>query len=471
MSLLIPEIVLCGFIVLLLGLTLGNQLSAKTLSGLALTAAALLVGGSVYALGSAGTLFGGTYRVDLFSQLFKIVLSLGFLWTICLSDDFFGRVGDKALEYLFFLSSSLLGMMMLVSAEEILTLYISLELSSYSLYILSSLRNDRKSSEASVKYLVFGAAASGLMLYGLSLVVGVSGSSDIGTIANNLTALGSIPAFIVGLALVLVALLFKLSNFPMHFWAPDVYENSWLPVTNFIATASKAAAVAVLIRVLLWLGLSPAVILIMGLLSFVSMTLGNCVALVQQDVRRLLAYSSIAQAGYILLGLSSATQAGYSSSIFYAVAYVIMNTGAFVVLNEVARATGKDNPTLSDFNGLAERNGFLALLLLLSLLSLAGIPPLVGFTGKWILFSAAMDQGHWFLVLWAVINSVISLFYYLVVVKHAYLEKPIVSTPIRLSMKVNVLGWALFGALILAGFFPDPLIRLSQAAINNAGLF
>jgi NADH-quinone oxidoreductase subunit N len=191
------------------------------------------------------------------------------------------------------------------------------------------------------------------------------------------------------------------------------------------------------------------------------------VALLQTDVKRLLAYSSIAQAGYILVGLLAGSFEGYSSAFFYAFAYILMNAGAFLVTLMVAKSIGHDNPQISHFDGLAERAPFLSLLLLLSLLSLAGIPPLVGFTGKWILFSAAMDKGHWFLVLWGVLNSVVSLFYYLTLVKHAYLEKPKIGTPMAVPLYIKTLGLALFCAIILLGVFPNLFITFAQEAVAS----
>ncbi len=468
----LPEIVVSVFLVTLLCLML-----FKKEPGLALLKPAWLLFGfgslaaAVYTLNFSGALFESTYTIDLFSQIFKVVLTLVLVVVFFLSEDSPAISDGKRVEYMFFLSTATLGMMMLVSAADILTFYVSLELSSYSLYILSALKRDRQTSEASMKYLVFGAAASGLLLYGFSLLAGVSASTYLPEIALGSAYFITEPAFVVGLALVSMGLLFKLSGFPMHFWAPDVYQSAATPVTTFIATASKAAAVAILIRIFLWMGISDNFVVVLGILAFISMTLGNTVALVQQDVKRLLAYSSIAQAGYIMLGLLSGSFEGFSSAVFYAIAYILMNTGAFLVVLEIARDSQDDNPQISDFNGLADRSPFLALILLLSLLSLAGIPPLIGFTGKWILFSAAMDQGHWFLVLWAVLNSVVSLFYYLILVKHAYMEKPSVSTPLKLSFSVKWIGLLLFIAIVALGIFPNSLIELTQHAIENAIYF
>lgn len=463
----LPETILVVLIVLLLCLTLANkQMKAQTLLSLMIAASVFLIAGCFYSMKSQGTLFDDTYQVDLLSQGFKTLIALGFCFTIFLSHEPLSIPANRQVEYFIFLASATLGMMMLPSSANLLVLYVSMELSSYSLYLLTALRTDRKNAESSVKYLIFGAATSGVFLWGLSFVLGIAGSASFSAIAQNLSSFSSQPAFGLGLAFMIFAFLFKLSAFPFHFWAPDVYECAPTPVTNFIATASKTTAIAILVRVLLLVGVSSSMITLLGILAFISMTLGNTVALVQQDAKRLLAYSSIAQAGYILLGLLSGTAAGYSSSFFYAVAYLLMNTGFFIVTVAVAKSAQHDNPQLSHFDGLAERSPFLALLLLVSLLSLAGIPPLAGFTGKWILFSAAMDQGHWFLVLWAVLNSVVSLFYYLSLVKHAYLEKPAPNAAVALSAPMKLFCLFLFSAIVLLGIFPNTLISFSQQAVS-----
>jgi len=465
-SLFLPETVLCGLITLYLCLTLvKNAPSARALTMLAGLGAAAVLAASVFSLNSSGELFSGTYRVDLLSQSFKSLVALGFLFTVFISGEAAALPGTKLIEYHLFLASSALGMLMIPSSVNLLTLYVSLELSSYSLYLLTALRQDRRNAESGIKYLLLGAAASGVFLWGASLVVGLSGSASLADIARQAPLLTAEPAFFLGLVFILFSFLFKLSAFPAHFWAPDVYETAATPVTTFIATASKAAAIAVLVRVLSASGVSEGLASLLGVFAFISMTLGNTVALVQKDVKRLLAYSSIAQAGYILLGLLPGTQDGYACSLFYALAYLLMNAGVFLVLSLVGKAAKTDNPQLSDFDGLAERAPKLALLLLLSLLSLAGIPPLVGFTGKWVLFAAAMDRGHWFLVLWAVLNSVVSLFYYLSLVRHAYLEKPAAGAPtLVMTLPMKLLGFGLLLAIVLLGVFPAPAITLAQRA-------
>lgn len=453
-------------IVAILFLTLaGESLVKRILNPLVLVGGLAVIAASVVTLSSKTALFYSTYTIDGISQGFKLLVALGLFVVIFLSRESGAIPPHRKLEYYLFLWTGSLGMMMLTSAADLLTLYISLELSSYSLYLLSAIRQDHKNAEAGIKYLLFGAATSGFLLWGFSLLAGLSGSTSLAAIAAKLPVISSQPAFILTIVFISLSFLFKLSGFPAQFWAPDVYESSATPVTAFIATASKAAAVALFVRVFHLLGMPDSAVVLFAGLAFISMTIGNTVALLQKDVKRLLAYSSIAQAGYILLGLLSGTAQGYSSAYFYALAYVLMNAGAFMVVIFVAKNSGNDNPQISDFDGLAEKSPALALLLLLSTLSLAGIPPLVGFTGKWILFSAAMDKGHWFLVLWAVLNSVVSLFYYLALVKHAYLAKPKTPGTFTMSPAVSLACLALILALICLGIFPNSVITFAQQSI------
>ncbi len=462
----LPEITLSILTVILLCMTLAKeQVSKKTLSNLMITASFSVLGACLIVLHQHGTLFFGTYRVDLFSQGFKCVLALAVLLTCLFSREWSAVPANRLTETYIFITTCALGMMMVASAVDILSLFVALELSAYSLYLLAAMKPGQRSAESSVKYLLLGATASGIALWGLSLMMGFAGTTSIETMMKNLPVLSAQPVFLLGTALFSLSFLFKLSAFPMQFWAPDVYESASTPSVNYIATASKAAAVAILIRLCMLSGMPASFSSLLGVLAFISMTLGNTAALLQKDVKRLLAYSSIAQAGYILLGLLSGTSEGYASATFYAFAYVIMNSAAFLVTLLVAKSINHDNPQISDFDGLADRSPFLALILLLSLLSLAGIPPLIGFTGKWILFSAAMETGHWFLVLWAVLNSVASLFYYLTLVKHAYLGKPMIKGPITVSPTLRITGFFLLAALVLIGIYPGFFIELAQQAI------
>jgi NADH-quinone oxidoreductase subunit N len=457
---LLPEKILTLGLFIFLCLTLAKKSTAdKLVYPVAILTSLLTAAAALGTLHLSGLRIHGAYRIDAFSQGFKAVIALAFFFTALLAQRARTGLPDRAAELMIFLTASALGMTMMASANDVLTLYVAMELSSYSLYLLAAVKK---------KYYLLGAATSGILLWGLSLVVGLAGTTSLAEIARLTPGLLSQPVFSLGLFFAAAAFLFKLSGFPMHFWAPDVYETAETPVVNFIATGSKAAAVAVFLRVFGLTGIPGAFVPALGVIAFFSMTVGNTAALLQKDVKRLLAYSSVAQAGYLLTAILAGTLEGNSSAFFYAFAYVLMNTGAFLVVSEIAKDSGSDNPSASSLDGLAERSPLLALLLLLSLLSLAGIPPLAGFTGKWFLFSAAMEKHHWFLVLWGVLNSVVSLFYYLTLVKHAYLEKASVQTPMQLSGTSKILALALVLAILALGLYPAPVIGFARAAIASS---
>lgn len=470
---LLPEIVTAFGIAAFLCILLAAEKTAEYLARkTAVAVAAFAVLGAVVSMNAgAGAFFSDAYRVDLLSQPFKAVIALGLLIAALFSGDASlpaGQAGavsrSKRGEYFLFLLTATLGMMMLASANEALTFIVGLELSAYSLYLLVLMKDLKWNAEAGIKYIVFGAAMSGLLLYGMSLLMGLTQTASFTEMAARVPEVVSQPVFLLGIFLVAAALFFKLSLFPFHFWAPDAYEAAPTTVTTFIATSSKAAAVVILLRIFSGLGVPHALVPVLAVLAFLSMTVGNAAALVQRDTKRLLAYSSIAQAGYIMVGLLSATPEAFAAVFFYAAAYVIMNLGAFVAVMRVGEDQGTDNPRFDHFNGLADRSPLLALLLLVSLLSLAGIPPLIGFTGKWFLFAAAMKQGHALLVLAGVINSVISLFYYLTVIKHAYLLKAENERPLVLGIGLSILCLALFAGIVAVGVYPAPLLAAAQAA-------
>lgn len=415
-------------------------------------------------IGPVTDLFGGTYRVDPLGQGYKIVIAAALAVSLYLCGK--GSADSRRTENVLFYLCSALGLTLMTGSIGFICLYVGMELSSYSLYLLAASRKDRLSTEGALRYLLTGAAASGVFLWGVSLLSGLAGGITYWDLNVSAGALSTEPLFLAGMILVCFVFLFKLSAFPMQFWAPDAYQGAPVSATALIASASKVGAVAVMSRFFIAAGMPPSAAQVLGILAFISMTLGNTAALHQTDIKRLLAYSSIAQAGYILTGLLSGTSDGYSSAFFYAAVYALMNCGVFLVVAVVSADAREQNPTARHFDGLAERSPLLALVLLLSLLSLAGIPPLAGFTGKWILFSAAMDQGHWFLVLWGVLNSVVSLFYYLTLVKHCYLEKPAAgAAAIRLSPAVRVIALTCFILLVALGVYPAPLIEFARNAV------
>jgi NADH-quinone oxidoreductase subunit N len=422
---------------------------------------------TAYCLFQQGDLFFKSYRVDLFSQIFKFALALGLFLVLTISHNLAQIEERYHAEFYFFLTTTTIGMMMLVSSVELLTIYVSLELSSYSLYILVPLRRgDGIDVEAGIKYLFIGAVSSGFMLFGLSYIFGATGTTYLSEIMPRISLLVQSPVGLVGLLLAMAGFFFKLSVFPFHFWAPDVYQGAANQVTTFIATASKAAAVALLLRLAV-LGTAYGYSFTQALvvLSIVSMTLGNLVAIIQRDFKRMLAYSSIAHAGYFLMGVLTMQESGYIGSIYYALAYLVMNFTVFMVLSEVA-TDGRDLK-ISELAGLHRRSPLLSMSLILGIFALAGVPPSIGFTGKLLIFTSAMNQGYFWLVLIGAVNGTVSLYYYLKVIYAAYFIDDPGLPPVRLSLPIRLLNYAMAAIIIGFGVFPDRIVELAKAAVKS----
>jgi NADH-quinone oxidoreductase subunit N len=412
-----------------------------------------------------GLLFFEAYRVDLFSQVFKVLLSIGLFLIISICSNLNGVAKRYHAEFFLLLFVCTLAMMLLVSSVHILSIYVALELSSYSLYILVALRkNERFGLEAGLKYFLVGIFASAVMLFGVALLYSTTKATYVTEMIRVLPGLLDSPAVVIGLLLTLCGFFFKLAVFPFHFWAPDVYQGAANQATAYIATASKVAAVAILIRMVAVSGDGSIYLVhVLVTLAIVSMTVGNLAAIVQKDFKRLLAYSTVAHAGYVLIGILSMNAAGYMSAIFYVTALLFMKFTVFLVVVKVAD-DGR-NIEVSHLAGLYRRSPLLAMALMVSIFSLAGIPPTIGFTGKFLVFIAALEKGHFTLVLIAMINVVISLYYYLLILKAAYLLKPEeVQTGIQLSTPIKVMTAALVVVMVVFGIYPHHLIELTRAA-------
>ncbi len=437
--------------------------AAVVMAGVVLLATALSLDQSGQAF------FDGIYTVDIFSQLLKLGLAIGLLLTVMAAADAETVRASVRLDLPFFMFVSTAGMMMLVSATELLTLYVALELSAYGMFILVALhRNQVIGSEAGIKYLIYGAASSAVTLYGLSLIFGIAGSTYISDIATSTAANGT-PIFYVGVLLALSGFLFKLAVFPFHSWAPDAYEGSPHQVATFVGTVSKVAAVGVLVRACTMSYTNPGdLFTVFFVLAAVSMTFGNLAALVQRDIKRLLAYSTIAHAGYIMVGLYAFSVVGIASALFYGLVYLLMAFCAFAVVCAVGR--DGHNPTFDSLKGLHKRSPFLAMMLLVAMFGLAGIPPTPGFAGKWFLFAAALQRGQLILVLIAAVNAAISLYYYLIVVKAAFVEASDDTSPIAVDPSLRIAGLLALIAVLLLGTFPGPLwdmaVSAAQAVIS-----
>ena len=416
---------------------------------------------------SEGLLFAETYKVDLYSQVFKVVLSMGVFLVICICTDLNGVSADHHAEFYLCLFTCVMAMMMLASAVHLLTIYVALELSSYSLYVLVVMnRRQNVGVEAGLKYFLVGIVASAVMLFGLAILYGSVRATYLSEIVQVIPSVVNQPLVIIGLMLSLGGFFFKLAVFPFHFWAPDVYQGAPNQVAAFISSSSKVAAVAILVRfVALTGGGSTYMAHSLVALAIITMTVGNLAAIAQRDFNRLMAYSSIAHAGYLLIGILCMDTAGYASAIFYGLSLMLMKFTCFLVLVKVA-ADGRSLP-INQLAGLHRRSPLLAMALMLSLFGLAGIPPTIGFTGKLMVFIAAMQNGYGVLVFIAMINVVVSLYYYLLVVKAAYLLEPEdQQPPLIVSPATKVMAAVLVAAIVVIGIYPTQIFALVQEAAN-----
>lgn len=429
--------------------------SAKTAWRASTFVAAIVVSVTASMLFEQGEpFFPKIYRVDLMSQLLKLGIGVGLFFTLLVSGNMGSYRPRARVDVPIFLFLSAVGMMLLVSATELLTIYVALELSAYGLYIIAVLnRRQREGSEAGAKYILFGAASSAVTLYGVSLIYGATGT----TYLADIVAGGPSLLLVVGVLLALAGLLFKLAVFPFHSWAPDTYEGAPHQAATFIGTASKAAAVGVLIRVLAMADTDDVVTVLM-VLSVASMTFGNLAAIVQKDIKRLLAYSTIAHAGYIVIGLLAFSDTGTASALFYVLTYIPIAFCAFLVVCAVG--TDGHNPTLDSIAGLYKRAPMLTFALIVGMFGLAGIPPTPGFAGKWFLFSAAIQEGMFWIVLVAAINATVSLYYYLQVVKAAFLNPPGEREDVEVPFAYELATYLAVALILFTGFYPGPLWEL-----------
>jgi len=475
-----PEAILTGTILLitLLDLVVKNK---RSLGYMALLGCLLSLWATSLLYGSpGGWLFHRMIILDHFSLFFKVVSLLAVLLVVWMSFACREVRDIHQGEYYTVLLTSALGMFFMASSSNLLMAYLSLELVSLTSYILTgSLPHNRRSSEAALKYLIYGGVASGTMIYGMSWIFGMTGSLDYARI-NEVLLGGEVNRLSLFMAFVFILAGFgyKIVFVPFHMWSPDVYQGAPTPITAFLSVGSNAAGVAILIRFFFpavsrleeggnWLFISgvewPHFLLIV---SMVTMTLGNLSALNQQNVKRLLAYSGIAHAGYILMGLVVLNNEGLMAMLFYIVVYLIMNLGAFLVVVIVANATGRED--IEGYRGLAWRGAAIpAVCMAIFLFSLTGLPPFAGFVGKFFLFAAAIKQEFYLLALVAVINSVISLYYYARIVKTMFLDFP---EPTDQEVAMTPDASALLGVLttltVLFGIYWGPLVHYTNQSLR-----
>jgi len=463
----IPEIVVIASACLLLvvDLFLGKG-RERVIAYISLIVVLIAVGETWRLSGNNLYLFDRMFIVDSFATFFKMVFYLATFLTILLSINYIRIEGVGCAEYYILLLFALSGMMIMASAVDLLTIYVGLELMALPVYVLTGfLRQDLRSNEAAMKYVILGALSSGILLYGISLVYGITGTTQLSDIARAINGQGVIdPALLLAIILLIVGFGFKLAAVPFHMWAPDAYEGAPTSITAFMSVGPKAAAFAVALRVFLD-ALGPAAtswVEIITTLSVVTMALGSIVALVQTNIKRMLAYSSISHAGYALLGFVAGGPEGIASVILYMLIYTFMNMGIFGVIVAMRKGemVGED---IEDYTGLAKVDKGVALLMLVFLFSLAGIPPTAGFVGKFYIFMALVHKGFITLAVIAVVMTVVAAYFYIRIVMLMYMKEPVrefdlAHTPnIRLALAIAVFGTVVIG--ILPTWFIDMALR------------
>jgi NADH-quinone oxidoreductase subunit N len=412
------------------------------------------------------TTFGGSFIVDDFARFLKILSLTGSAVTLILSIEFLADPSRRMFEFAILVLLSTLGMMVLISAGDLIMLYLGLELMSLALYVVAaSNRDNAKSTEAGLKYFVLGALSSGMLLYGASLIYGFTGTVAFAGIAAAAKT-GSI-GIVFGLVFLLAGLCFKVSAVPFHMWTPDVYEGAPTPVTAFFASAPKVAAMAVFTRATLtaFPGIVPQWQQIVVFVSIASMALGSFAAIGQKNIKRLMAYSSIGHMGFALVGLAAGTAEGAQGVLVYLAIYVTMTLGAFTVILAMKR-NGQPLEQISDFSGLSRTNPVIAFFFAMLLFSLAGVPWLAGFFAKWYVFVAAIKAGLFTLSVIGVLTSVVGAYYYLFIVKVMYFDEPLTTLdPMRIELRPVLVVTGLFNIFFFA--FPAPLVSVATAAAKS----
>lgn len=469
---LLPALALCGVSVLAVVFNVGSGVrwaratAWLTLGGTLLALGLALLNGSASVTLSFGARDDAdfpipVFTVDAYTTSFTVVFLIGTALSVLLSMEYLDRFNAQRGEYYVLMLFSALGMFLLAGGNDLILLFLGLELMSLPLYILAGFRRNRESSEASLKYFLLGAFSSGFFLYGIAFLYGASGTTNLNAMAHTPTT----PLLLAGMTLLMVGFGFKIAAVPFHQWAPDVYEGAPTPVTAFFSSAPKAAAFAGIVRVFLATGSAFPWATLFAVLAALTMTVGNVVALTQKNVKRMLAYSSIAHAGYALVGLTAGT-AGIPSVLFYLLVYSLMSIGAFGALILVGVAQ-EERHQLEDFSGLGLRRPVLGTALSGFLFALTGFPPTAGFLGKFLLFRDAYQAGWRGLVVLGVLNSVVSAFFYLGVVVRLFMSEP--KRPMEPERIGTVERGALVTALLIAliglfvgGISPQPLLRIVQ---------
>jgi NADH-quinone oxidoreductase subunit N len=465
-----PELVLTvgALLLLMVAAYVGDR---ATVAVSWLSVLALAIAGAMLALPGtiAGTVFDGLYRGDAFAAFAKVLIYASAAASIVIAPRFFAHGGPLRAEYPILILFASIGMSLMVSAADFLTLYVGLELNSLSAYVLASfMRSDERSAEAGLKYFVLGALASGILLYGISLLYGFAGTTGFDGVAAAV-ADGLDKGEMFGLVFVLAGLAFKMSAVPFHMWTPDVYEGAPTPVTAFFASAPKVAAIALAVRVAIE-ALGPAGMAWQQVVIFIalaSILLGAVAAIGQSNIKRLLAYSSINNVGFALIGLAAGTPEGVAAVMSYLAIYVVMTIGSFICVLQMRDLDGKPVETIASLTGLSQSRPGLAAALAIFMFSLAGIPPLFGFWAKFLVFDAAVAAGLTALAAIGIAASVIGAFYYLKIIKTMYFDAPAEAYhPARSRVEYAIMTAA--AAVIVLGYLFNPLLDQTSAAAAAA---
>jgi NADH-quinone oxidoreductase subunit N len=467
----VPEMILSigALILLLVAGWRGDEAS----SGIGWAAVAVLAGAAFSLMGvpsHAGSAYGGLYRADAFAGYSKLLIYIASAVSIMAAPGWFSRTGAMRAEYPILILLSATGMGIMASAGDLLTLYVGLELQSLAAYVLASfMRQDRRSAEAGLKYFVLGALASGILLYGISLLYGFSGTTQFAGLRTALSG-GVSTGLLFGLVFVMAGLAFKISAVPFHMWTPDVYEGAPTPVTTFFASAPKVAAMALIVRVAVE-AMGPAtdawrqIIIFMSLASIV---LGAVAAIGQTNIKRLLAYSSINNVGFALIGLAAGTPEGVSAVLIYMTVYIAMTLGSFLCIVRMRDLDGAPIESIAALSGLSRSRPALAAALAMFMFSLAGIPPLFGFYPKLAVFGAATNNGLFWLATAGAVGSVVGAYYYLKIVKTMYFDEP--AAPMAASDDVVEGGLIAISAVIISplGYLAIPMLSAATLAAAKA---
>jgi NADH-quinone oxidoreductase subunit N len=464
----LPEAVLAtGLLALLLFGAWRGEKATAFVTEAAMVVLGIAILAVVLQIRSKAVIFDGAFIDDAFGRFMKVLVLVGSLVTLLMSLDFMRREKIDRFEYPVLVLIATLGMLMLISAQNLIALYLGLELMSLSLYVVAAFDRDNvRASEAGLKYFVLGALSSGMLLYGASLLYGFSGTISFQGIASAIHGQASI-GVVFGLVFLMTGLAFKMSVVPFHMWTPDVYEGAPTPVTAFFAAAPKIAAVAVTVRVVMtaFPGITLQWQQLIVFLSILSMAVGAFAAIGQTNIKRLMAYSSIGHMGFALVGLAAGTQQGVLGLLLYMTIYLVMTLGTFAAILSM-RIDGRYVEKIADLAGLAKTNGAMAFFLAMMMFSLAGIPPLAGFFAKWYVFVAAIHSGLYPLAVIGVVLSVVSAFYYLRIVKLIYFDEsratfdraaPGVTAVLALSCLAIVFFWV----------FPGPVVDAAAAAAKS----